>query len=69
MGQTEILEFLEKNPKDWYCAKDILVELGYEYNINTITKSLKKLLKLKDIKFKEKAKYKTNKKTKYYQVV
>ena len=51
MGQQDILEYLEDNPKKWFGSRELSSEL--DISIGSITMSLKKLRKADLIKYKK----------------
>ena len=53
MGQLEIYEFLQKQPKRWFTSKEIQEELGLA-NQSSTTMNLKKLRSSNAIDFKRK---------------
>ena len=57
MGQQEVFDFLKKNQKKWWTSKEIASEL--DASIGSVTTTLTKLRKMKDVQFKM-SKEKTN---------
>ena len=50
MGQQEVYDFLKKNKDTWFSSKEIAEKL--EASVGSVTTTLAKLRKQKDIKFK-----------------
>ena len=57
MGQQEVFDFLKKNQDKWWTSKQIA--LGLKASIGSVTTTLTKLRKRKDVKYKM-SKEKTN---------